>query len=396
MTRVQRGRANRLDPALTDGLLAGCLVVMGVVGLLLGTGGRVVPDGSESPTALAWLLMLGQGLPVAWRRKAPLATLAVVELATVAYFLLHFPPTGAALGVLVAFYTVAARYPLRVVLPFAGLLAAGVLTLTGQGRMPFEVFVLLHVLFASAWIMGHEQLARHAYAALVDDRAARLERELGYLAREAVADERVRISRELHQSVTEGVRAMAAQAQAAKLSLPRSAGSARHALAVIERTAERTLGELARGFEVLGPGEPVAAVEPQAGPSQLSALVTEVKLAGLPVDVKVEGDAVPLSTEVDSSAYRIVQEALSSCLKRPGQIRPQLVIRYGRQDLELQVTDDRNNGAWLVDPGQGRYQSLGWMQPRPADQEQGPDGWLEGSYGVLARLPLHSAHPRPV
>jgi signal transduction histidine kinase len=396
MTSAQRARANRLDPALADGLLAGSLVVMGVVGLLLGTGGRLVPDGAESPTLLAWLLMLGQSVPVAWRRRAPLAVLAVAEVATVAYVLLHFPPTGAALGTLLAFYTVAARFPLRAVLPFVGLLAAAVLVLTAQGRMPFEVFVLLHVLFATAWIMGHEQRTRQVYTAIVDDRAARLERELGYLAREAVADERVRMTRELHRAVTDGVKTMAVQAQAAKLSMPRSAGPARHALAVIERTAERTLGELGRGFEVLGPGEPVAAVEPQAASSQLSALVDEVKLAGLPVDVKVEGDAVALPAEVDNSAYRIVQEALTSCLKGSGQARPQVLIRYGLQELELKITDARGNGAWLVDPGRGRYQSLGWMQPRPSDQDPGRDGWLEGGYGVLARLPFSSAEPRPV
>ncbi len=383
--------ASRRDVA--DGLLAGSLAVVGAIGLLAAMGSRL-PDGAEPPNALAALLVAGQSLPIAWRRRTPLLVMAVVEVATVAYFLLHFPPTGAALGVLVAYYTVAARHPTRVMLPFAGGLAAAVLILTAQGRMSFQVFALLQVLFAAAWLMGGEQLTRREYTALVEDRAARLERELGYLAREAVADERVRITRELHETVADNVRAMAAQAKSAERSLPAAAAASRDTIGLIERTAEQTLSDLRRGLEVLDPADPVVA---QRGSlptmSQLSALVTEVKMAGLPVDLKIEGDAVPLPAEVDGSAYRIVQEALTSCLKRPGTARPLVVIRYGEEDLELQVTDAREGGAWQVDPGRGRYENLGWMQPRPTDQEAGHETWPEGSYGVLARLPLASVRP---
>jgi signal transduction histidine kinase len=388
-------RANAPWRHVADGLLAACLVLMGVVGLLAGIGSRRPPEGAGPATALAVLLVAGQSVPVVWRRRAPLAVLVVVEAATVVYFLLHFAPTGAALGVLIAFYTVAARYPVRVVLPFAGLLAAGVLTLAFQGRLTFEVFVLLHVLFAAAWVMGGEQRTRRSYTAIVEDRAARMERELGYLAREAVADGRVRITRELHETVTNNVSLMVNQARAADRALPAGDLAARKALTSIEETAEQTLGELRRGFEVLSPDDPVvAAGDPQPSLSQLSALVTEVKMAGLPVDVMVEGDAVPLPAEVDGSAYRIVQEALTSCLKRPGQARPQVVIRYGDEELELKILDDRRGGGgWQVDPEQGRYQSLGWMQPRPPDQQPGPDAWREGSYGVLARLPIGSGRP---
>ena len=206
---------NASRPDVVDGLLAGSLAVVGAIGLLAAMGSRL-PDGAEPPNALAALLVAGQSLPIAWRRRTPLLVMAVVEVATVAYFLLHFPPTGAALGVLVAYYTVAARHPTRVLLPFAGGLAAAVLILTAQGRMSFQVFALLQVLFAAAWLMGGEQRTRREYTALVEDRAARLERELGYLAREAVADERVRITRELHETVADNVRAMAAQAKSAE------------------------------------------------------------------------------------------------------------------------------------------------------------------------------------
>ncbi|HYY80272.1 MAG TPA: hypothetical protein VFD04_13970 [Actinomycetes bacterium] len=378
-------RPGGLDPLVQDGLLAGALAGMGVIGLLVGVGTGLLPKGSEPPTLLAGLLVVGQSAPVAWRRRAPLPVLAVVEVSTIAYFLLHFAPTGAALGAVIAFYTVAARYPTPVVLPFAAGFAGGVLDLTVQGRLSFETFVLLHVLFAAAWLMGGEQRARRAYTALVEDRAARLERELGYLAREAVADQRVRLTRELHRTVTDDVSTMVARARAAGQRLPAVASGSRDLRGVIE-TGERVLTELRRGSEVLSPAEPVVVpTETQAMMSQLSALVTEVKMAGLPIDVTVEGAAVPLPAEVDGSAYRIVQEALTTCFKRPGSSRPQVLIRFGDGDLELHVTDDPGPG-WQVDPDGGRYENLGWMQPRDAEPEVLP----EGGYGVLARLPIGS------
>ena len=379
----------RLDPFVADGLVAVVLVALGILGLAAGLGSRLLPSGAKEPSLLAAVLVVGQSMPLAWRRRAPLLVMGVVEVATVAYFLLHYAPTGAALGALIGFYTVAARHPTRVVLPFAAGLAAGVLTLTAQGRMSFEMLVLLHVLFAAAWVLGKEQRARRAYTALVEDRAARLERELGYLAREAVADERARLTRELHQTVTENVGAMVARARAAGQSLPRAAASGRDVLGFIEQTGERTLSELRRGSEVLSPSDAVVVPGPDppaAAMSQLSALVNEVKAAGLPVDVKVEGAAVALPAEVDGSAYRIVQEALASCFKRPGSARPQVVIRYGPDDLELQISDNPD-AAWQVDPASGRYANLGWMQRRDADPEAWPQG---GGYGVRARLPLGS------
>jgi signal transduction histidine kinase len=376
----------RLDPFAADGLLSVGLLVVGMAGLLTGAGSRLLPWRAAPPGALAALLLVGQSAPVAWRRRAPLAVLAVVEASTVAYFALGYAPTGAALGALVAFSTVAARHPTPVVLPFAAGFGVGALVLVGEGRMTFDAFVLLHLLVAVAWGAGYEQRARRAHTALVSDRAARLERELGYLAREAVADERVRRTRELHQTITNNVSMMVARAQAVARALPPAAEGSRDVLGFILKTGEQTLSELRRGTELLSLTDPLLApAEAAAAMSQLSALVTEVKMAGLPIDVTVEGDAVPLPAEVDGSAYRIVQEALTTCFKRPGSARPQVVIRYHADDLELRVTDEPGSG-WEVVPDSGRYENLGWMQRR----EPEPEGLLEGGYGVLARLPLGS------
>jgi signal transduction histidine kinase len=375
-----------LDPFATDGLLAVVLLGLGMTGLLTGLGLRGLPWRTEPPTALAALLLVGQTMPLAWRRRAPLQVLAVVEASAVAYFLLGYAPTVAALGALLAFGTVAARHPTQVVLPFAAGFAVGLLVLTDQGRMSFDLFVLLHVVVAGAWMVGYEQRARRVHLALVSDRAARLERELGYLAREAVADERVRLTRELHQTITNNVSMMVTRAKAVARALP-AADDSRDVLGFILKTGEQTLSELRRGTQMLSLADPpLAPADPRAAMSQLSALVTEVKMAGLPIDVTVEGDAVPLPAEVEGSAYRIVQEALTTCFKRQGSARPQVVIRYRPDDLELRITEEPGSG-WELVPDGGRYENLGWMQRREAE----PEALLEGGYGVLARLPLGSA-----
>jgi len=357
--------AFEVDPLLADGLLAFALVVLGVVGLLAAMEPALKSDAGSLPSALAAVLVMFQTTPITWRRRSPLVVLVVVELATVAYHLLDFPFTGAGLGALVAFYTVSARYGVRLVLAAAAGFAFGFLTLMFQGRMSLETFVLLHLLFAGAWVMGGELRTRRAHTSLVEDRAARLERELGYLAREAVADERARITRELHETVTANLSMIVAQAKVAERALPVGTAPPMDAIDFIRKTGEQTLGELRRAAELLRPEDPVIA--PPASPaamSQLGALVTEVKMAGLPVDIVVEGEARPLPAEVDGSAYRIVQEALTSCLKHAGPVRPQLVIRYGADDLELVVTEDGGGGTWEVDPEGGRRENLGWMRPR--------------------------------
>jgi len=287
--------------------------------------------------------------------------------------------------------------PLAALLGGSGL-AALTVTLAFQHRLSFQSFVVLQVLLITAWVVGGEARVRRAFSAAVADRAVRLERELGYMARETVAAERVRAARELHELVTGDVEFMVSQLRAAEQLLPAGAepGSAkaretREALGRIVRGAERTVARLQHGQELLdldGLGDRVSAPGPV---SQLGALVTEVRTAGLPVDVVVEGAAVPLPAEVDGSAYRIVQEALSNCLKRTGPARPQLLIRYGPQELELQVTEDA--AAWQLDPDAGRHASLGWVQPRPPASEPGAELLPEGGYGVHARLPL-AASPR--
>jgi signal transduction histidine kinase len=296
----------------------------------------------------------------------------------------------------------APRSRLRQAAPAAALvagsgLAAVIVTLAFQHRLSFQSFVVLQVLLITAWVVGGEARVRRAFAAAVADRAARLEQELGYMARETIAAGRLRAARELHERVTGDLEYLLAQLKVAQRQLGGDGGLAapaqlREALGRIARTAERTIARLRQGQELLNLDSFGDVPSSEPGPmSQLGALVTEVKTAGLPVDVVVEGTAVPLPAEVDGTAYRIVQEVLGNALKRPGTARPQLLIRYRQQDLELLVTEDA--AAWHLDPEAGRHANLGWVQPGPPSTEPAAESLLEGGYGVLARLPL-AATPR--
>jgi signal transduction histidine kinase len=176
-----------------------------------------------------------------------------------------------------------------------------------------------------------------------------------------------------------------AEAGAAAGGPPERVEEAFDAIADTGRTA---LVELRRLLGVLrSPGEP-ASREPQPGVAQLEPLVESVRRAGLPVEVRVEGDGRPLPPGVDLSAYRIVQEALTNSVKHAGPARASVLLRYGERELELEVVDDGrgSRAAGAAPAGHG----LAGMRERTAllggELDAGPAPG--GGFAVRARLPL--------
>jgi signal transduction histidine kinase len=220
-----------------------------------------------------------------------------------------------------------------------------------------------------------------------------------------VAEERGRIARELHDVVAHSVSVMTVQAGAARRTLAASPDQAAAALGQIESTGRQALVELRRLLGLLRDGDQqdVAALAPQPGLDHLESLTAAAREAGLPVEVTVEGDPRPLPAGVDLSAYRIVQEALTNSLRHAGPARAQVRIRYGREDLEVQVTDDGNG----VESAVGRRSTDSDRSDRWPDRSgHGHIGMRErvamfggtletgvrpgGGYRVAARLPLDS------
>jgi signal transduction histidine kinase len=346
-------RVRELPPTVADGLLAALLTAIALPMLFLPseTFERLYAAGFREPGPLAVLLTLGQTVPLVWRRRAPYAVLAVTTAAATAHLALGFKPTFAEAAMVVSLYTVAAHRPRRQAV-LAGLLFAP--ALVGYGLIaeamypsPFadslQTWTLVFIQFATAFFLGDLQKRRLAYMAKLEALNAQLAEEQELRSRWAVAAERSRIARELHDVVAHSVSVMVVQAGAARRTVAASPGQAASALGQIESTGRQALVELRRLLGLLRDDDGQAtdaALAPQPSLANLESLAAAAREAGLPVEVSVEGEPRPLPAGVDLSAYRIVQEALTNSLKHAGPARARVRVCYGREALEVQVTDD--------------------------------------------------------
>lgn len=218
----------------------------------------------------------------------------------------------------------------------------------------------------------------------------RLEREKT-AAENAIVEERARIARELHDVVAHAISVMVLQARAGRKVFASKPEESKAAFDTIERNGALALDEMRRLLGMLRVPDGELALAPQPSLTRIDALVDQVRAAGLPVDVAVEGEPIELPPGVDLSAYRIVQEALTNALKHAGPARARVLIRYGDDELSLEITDD---GPGDEDGG-GSGQGIAGMRERVAvfggELEAGPRN--EGGYALRARLPLASARP---
>jgi signal transduction histidine kinase len=205
-------------------------------------------------------------------------------------------------------------------------------------------------------------------------------------ARLAAALERRRIARELHDLVTHKVTTIVVQAGVEGRMTADPAGSTREVLATIEETGRDTLVELRRLLGVLRRDDEPVGLAPVPSLDCLDDLVDQVRQAGLPVQLRVEGVRTRLSAGVELSAYRIVQEALTNCLRHAAAAHAKVEIHYRHHSLELEVHDDGHGPTGPVTAGHG----LTGMRERAAMHggtlHAGPG--QHGGYTVHAELPL--------
>ena len=228
------------------------------------------------------------------------------------------------------------------------------------------------------------QLRADALAA----RAELLEREHELRANEAVAEERARIARELHDLVAHNVSVMVVQAGAERHALGPEQASTREALTSIEQAGRQALVEARRLLGVLRRKDDGSELEPQPSVDHIDVLVEQIERAGLPITLDVEGERTALPAGVDLCAYRIVQEGLTNALKHAGPAHAEVVLRYAPRALDVEVRDD---GRGLPERnGDGSGHGLIGMRERVAlyggRLETGPrDG---GGFEIHAHLPL--------
>ena len=378
---------------LADGALA---VVLAAASLLeiLTAGDPAAGWGGRGPVQVVLALVVT--LPLLLRVRFPLAVLLVEAAAFVALVGLasshpSFEPFAA---IVIAVYSVGAHTSGRRARVGAGLLlAVGLAVAVGSEATGHGAAGLLSPGFwlLSAWVVGRiiRGWRRRTLELEVLTRELAAQRDLQ--AQAAVAVERGRIARELHDVVAHNVSMMVVQAGAAARVLEGAQPHVRDALAAIADTGRATVDEMRTLLGVLRAGEDRPALSPQPGLADLELLLQSVRDAGLPVSLHVDGEPACLPQALNLSAYRIVQEALTNTLKHAGPSRAEVTIRYAVGEVELEVRDD---GAGTGGVGDGGHGLVG-MRERVAmlggEIEAGP--LAGGGFGVRARLPLATAVP---
>jgi signal transduction histidine kinase len=200
--------------------------------------------------------------------------------------------------------------------------------------------VFISLVFVIAWLAGFALSSKIQEYEHARDRAHVLERTREEQARQAVAEERARIARELHDIVGHSVSVMTVQAGAVRRLLTADQNREREALIVVEETGRQALAEMRRLVDVLRRPEEAPALAPQPSLEFLDKLVAQVREAGLPVELRVEGTPAKLPPGIDLTAYRLVQEGLTNALKHAGAHQAEVVVRYGAGEVVLQVSDD--------------------------------------------------------
>jgi signal transduction histidine kinase len=274
----------------------------------------------------------------------------------------------------------------------AGLLLAWGIAAVVAYRDPIgnlDGFIATSVIFGIVWTIAFALSRKFEEADEARERAARAEGEREQRARAAVSEERARIARELHDVVGHSVSVMTVQASAVRRLLRPEQEREREALLVVERTGREALAEMRRMVGVLRRPEEAPALAPQPSLEYVDKLVEQAREAGLPVELCVEGEPLPLPAGVDLTAYRLVQEGLTNALKHARAERAQVLVRYGAGDIEVTVSDD-GRGAGSDDGG---GHGLVGMRERVAVYggalEAGP--LPEGGYRLRARLPVTPA-----
>ncbi|MFC9126786.1 sensor histidine kinase [Streptomyces sp. NPDC057099] len=373
-----------------DALLAVAAAVVAVgLGLLGGDGG--------GPDALGWVLLLACNVPIVWRRRRPLLVLLGVVACVAPYHALDNPHSAPTPATYIALYTVAVTgRPLRAVL-----VGAGVLTLSTSTMLIINAHEALRMLQISGWVVavlfcGVDVRFYRQYVASIVERAERAERTREEEARRRVAEERLRIARDLHDLLAHSITLIGVQTSVAAHVL--SADPERldretvaKALDDIAETCRSARGELRTTLEVLREHGPPEARGPLPGLDGLPDLARAARLAGARVEQTVRIRQAPPA--VGAAAYRIVQEALTNAVRHAGpdvSVRVELDERQGA--LHLSVSDDGTG------PDPGGTSGFGLVGMRERARSVG--GTLDagprpgGGFEVAAVLPLTTTGKR--
>jgi signal transduction histidine kinase len=324
-------------------LLLAALTLASIVELVVG---RDKPGG---PTTSLWFsipAIVLLVLPLFARRRFPFAApasywLLAAALSYVDGLLIVFIGSLTVVGLLAAFMLGNLRDNRQAGIGLAlivGSLVIIVDNIPGPAETSDLVFIPLR--YAAIWVAGYALRERTEQAEAAELRATLAERERDAAARIAVAEERARIARELHDIVAHAVSVMVLQVGAVRHKLSGALAEDREALTGVEQTGRTALVEMRRLLAAMRTDGDEAELTPQPGLDRLDVLLDEVGRAGLPVRLHVDGKPFPLPRAIDLSAYRIVQEGLTNALKHARASHADVTLRYASDELQLEVRDD--------------------------------------------------------
>jgi signal transduction histidine kinase len=337
-------------------LLIAFLAIAGMLELVVGR------DSPGAPPTTLWIAIPTVAvlvLPLFARRRFPFAAPAAYWLLAIAIsfgdgLLLAFIGSLGVVGLASAFLLGNLRSPLKAGVGLIIVLAGIVIVVYNiPGPQTVGDFVFIPLRFVVAWVAGYALRERAEQAEAAEERASRAEREREAAARVAVAEERARIARELHDIVAHAVSVMVLQVGAVRHKLPDSLAEDRDALRGVERAGRTALAEMRRLLAAMRREGDEAELVPQPGLDGLNSLLDDIGRAGLPVQLHVDGQPVALPRGIDLSAYRIVQEGLTNALKHAHASDADVSVRYRPDELEIEVRDNGHGSVTSDGLGHG-------------------------------------------
>jgi signal transduction histidine kinase len=369
----------------------GSVALLAILGLL---DLAIRRDEPGAPPSSMWFAVAAVGalvLVLLSRRRFPFAGPALYWLVAAAisfvdWQLIPFISSLIVVGMAAAFLLGNLRDHLRAGIGLAVVFGAAAVIVYKIPGHPSSLLIFLPLEFGTSWLAGYVLRERVEQAEAAEERASHAERERESAARVAVAEERARIARELHDIVAHAVSVMVLQVGAVRHKLPRTHGEDRDALERVEQAGRTALVEMRRLLGAMRRDGDGLDLAPQPGLDGLDSLVEDVGRAGLPVRLHLDGDPFPLPRAIDLSAYRIVQEGLTNSLKHARASRADVTVRYRPDELEVEVVDNGTGSA----TGDGLGHGLVGIRERVKiyGGEMNADTAPEGGFILSARLPV--------
>ncbi|MBX3193726.1 MAG: sensor histidine kinase [Microbacteriaceae bacterium] len=359
--------------ALPDLVLAAAATIVAVASVLTGN-----PD--EGPTAITLPVALVTTIALIWRTRAPWLTAALVLAAGLVQTVTSRSPGSlwALVVLIIVMYSIAAHHR-EGVAALIGIAFVAILLIEERiDNGPDYLFIA--VLFGGTWLLGRA-------SRLWRGRVTRAEREKTHLARLAVADERIRIARELHDIVAHSLSVISVQSDAAAAALDHDPARAREPLRVIGESARRSLHEMREVLHLLrtGEGEPL---QPAAGLDAVAGLIEDGRRRGLDIESELPAAGTTLPAVTDLAAYRIVQEALTNAVKHAPGSRVRVRVRPEADLLDIEVVDDGGTGA--PHPGGSGVGLVGIRERAEALRGTFEAGRIARGFRVHVTLPIGS------